>query len=539
ACVDWLDAAIGISAEGKRAFAPILGTGGNEGRLDYTNSFMEYLSQLLISPGQKAPVGSLLENALFGTATAGFQPSAVGQYDPGRAGGFNQGQGVEAADVPSNPWNFVLTLEGAVAWASGLYRRQGVRYKPFLCSPFTVRSTAVGYGSSTGKDGALSRAEVWAPLWSRPSRYAEVKALLREGRASLDAKPARNGLEFAQAACMLGVDRGIDGFVRYNLLKRRGDSYIALPSGRFEVTERPETALVRELAPILEETDAQLRTPPAGYESLRRQVDEAIYTLLLSGGPQALEDLASSMGRLTRWILGTAKAVRFYKRLSEKWLNSLWHLPEARIASAVAGIWHPDVGAFRNHIDRNAREFAWTGADLPERMTRALERRILLAESLGVKHNALTSAVYAGAGDAVSFLEGTLDDELIEDLVFAFTLLDWRRAGQRRAENENEVGVWPISALLKHLFLSSALATPAGDVFVTGDLAVTSALRANRIDEAAQTATRRLLNAGLLPIEAEFEAGFDGMRLAASLLIPVRYGAALRSPVLRSAATGA
>src|ERR1035437_8042201 len=33
--VEWLDAAVGISAEGKRAFAPILGTGGNEGRLDY------------------------------------------------------------------------------------------------------------------------------------------------------------------------------------------------------------------------------------------------------------------------------------------------------------------------------------------------------------------------------------------------------------------------------------------------------------------------------------------------------------------------
>jgi CRISPR-associated protein Csx17 len=39
-CVDWLDAAIAISSEGARAFAPILGTGGNEGRLDYTNNFL-------------------------------------------------------------------------------------------------------------------------------------------------------------------------------------------------------------------------------------------------------------------------------------------------------------------------------------------------------------------------------------------------------------------------------------------------------------------------------------------------------------------
>ena len=236
--MEWLDAAVGISAEDERTFAPILGTGGNEGRLDYTNNLMEYLAELLIAPDGKIPVEALLRNALFGTATGGLQPSAVGQYDPGRAGGFNQGQGVETADIPSNPWNFVLTLEGAVAWAAGLYRRQGVAFRSFLCSPFTVRSTPVGYGSAAAKDKEAARAEIWAPIWERRATYAELKTLLREGRASVDGKPAQNGLEFAEAACMLGVDRGITGFLRYNLLKRRGDSYIALPVGSFEV-ERP------------------------------------------------------------------------------------------------------------------------------------------------------------------------------------------------------------------------------------------------------------------------------------------------------------
>ena len=166
-CVEWLDAAIGISAEDKRTFAPILGTGGNEGRLDYTNKFMEYVADLLIAPDGKTPVEALLRNALFGWATAGLQPGAVGQYDPGRAGGFNQGQEVETKKVPSNPWNFVLTLEGAVAWAAGLYRRQGVSFRSFLCSPFTVKSTPVGYGSAAAKDADSARAEIWAPIWDR------------------------------------------------------------------------------------------------------------------------------------------------------------------------------------------------------------------------------------------------------------------------------------------------------------------------------------------------------------------------------------
>jgi len=36
-----------------------------------------------------------------------------------------------------------------------------------------------------------------------------------------------------------------------------------------------------------------------------------------------------------------------------------------------------------------------------------------------------------------------------------------------------------------------------------------------------------------LPLEADYEGGFKGERLAAALLIPVPYSAALRRPVLQ------
>lgn len=112
--VDWLDAAIAISAEGSRAFAPILGTGGNEGRLDYTNNFMENCANLLLEPPSKkakTPIRELLENAIFDTPATGLQDIAVGQYNPGRAGGFNQGQGIESSAI-ANPWAVILTVEG-------------------------------------------------------------------------------------------------------------------------------------------------------------------------------------------------------------------------------------------------------------------------------------------------------------------------------------------------------------------------------------------------------------------------------------------
>ena len=135
----------------------------------------------------------------------------------------------------------MLTLEGAVAWASGIYRRQGPSYRTILCSPFTVKATKTGYGSASEKDDA--RAEVWAPLWRGHIRYAELKTLLREGRATVDGRAATTALEFAEAVRSLGVDRGIDRFVRYSLLKRRGDSYVALPTGTFTAGYRSEADL--------------------------------------------------------------------------------------------------------------------------------------------------------------------------------------------------------------------------------------------------------------------------------------------------------
>src|SRR5207244_9440717 len=136
--------------------------------------------------------------------------ASVGQHDPGRAGGYNQGYGIETEKAPVNPWNFVFTLEGAVAWASGVARRQGLATGTTSSSAFTVRASAVGYASSTRTDEREPRAtEVWTPLWNRRACYSELQALLREGRADLGHRQASSGIAFAEAVSSLGIDRGI------------------------------------------------------------------------------------------------------------------------------------------------------------------------------------------------------------------------------------------------------------------------------------------------------------------------------------------
>jgi hypothetical protein len=61
------------------------------------------------------------------------------------------------------------------------------------------------------------------------------------------------------------------------------------------------------------------------------------------------------------------------------------------------------------------------------------------------------------------------------------------------------------------------------------DLGVLAALTAGDVGQAVRTGARRLQNAGLLRADLEDPGGFDGMRLAAALLIPVPYGSAIQN----------
>ena len=517
--VEWLDAAVGISADGSRAFSPILGTGGNEGRLDYTNNFMARVGGLLLTDGGRKAASELLRNALFGGPTNALQGDAAGQFDPGRAGGANQGQGISGGSA-TNPWDFVLTLEGAVVWASGIYRRQGVGYRPLLCSPFTVNATKVGYASAAGEDD--TRAEIWTPLWTNAVGYEELKALLREGRATVHGRPAKNALEFAEAACSLGVDRGIKEFVRYSLLKRRGDSYVALPVGNFRTGYKSETDRVRELLGYLE----QLRGSDEvkGSSELMRPVEAAIYQLLLHRSEdkaRRMRTVVAAFGRLLR-----AFALR--KRLprsglsANEWLDDCGFegSAELRIAAALGSVFDLEAGPIRENLSRESRQFAWEGGTLEARMISVLAVRIRGASKAV---NPLGGRCSIHAGDVTRFIERDVDDSLLEDLFFAFAGFRWDDFEMRKPSRETEP--LPVYCLVKHLFLPSELERDGEEKAVRGDARVIAQLQAGRVDEAAAFTLNRLRALNFRPVDVRYQDGgaVDPRRLCAALLIPVRY----------------
>jgi len=102
--LQWVDAAVSIGADNRPKYPQLLASGGNEGRLDYTNAFMRRLAEVLIAANPYRE--SLLRAALFGQPSAGLSVEATGQFDPGRAGGFNQGPGIENKDFPTQPMGF-------------------------------------------------------------------------------------------------------------------------------------------------------------------------------------------------------------------------------------------------------------------------------------------------------------------------------------------------------------------------------------------------------------------------------------------------
>ena len=170
----WLDASVALSG-GRLSFPQLLGTGGNDGRLDFTNNFM----QRLIAPGgglfdaatgAPAPASErLLRAALQAEVAQGLRAYPPGQFAPGMAGGANASSGYYG-NAHANPWDFVLALEGAVLFAGAATRRHQGAPETGASFPFTVRPTAAGWGGVAEGDPNQRTCRVLGTVVGTPGR---------------------------------------------------------------------------------------------------------------------------------------------------------------------------------------------------------------------------------------------------------------------------------------------------------------------------------------------------------------------------------
>ncbi|MGD0686079.1 MAG: type I-U CRISPR-associated protein Csx17 [Streptosporangiaceae bacterium] len=302
AVLPWIDAAV-VLADDQTFFPPLLGTGGNDGRLDFSTNFHQRLLDVF-GATDKAVTRSfaLAKDLLAGTESERLANASVGQFDPAAAGGPGSSR-FGAADSLVNPWAFVLLVEGALVFAASTVRRSQ-HGAGRAAIPFTVYGSPDG--SASGAEGEESRGEIWVPVWKRPYTLAEIRQLFSEARASWHGHPARRAVEFYAATSTLGVARGVDEFVRYGLQRRNGLAFTAVPVDRVAVRERPAVRLVA----LVEDWAARARSADASaaVSQATRQFEGAHLSYARDGESAALRDLLAALTTLEQAVGRSGRA---------------------------------------------------------------------------------------------------------------------------------------------------------------------------------------------------------------------------------------
>jgi CRISPR-associated protein Csx17 len=336
ALLPWIDAAVVLAGQ-DTIFPPLLGTGGNDGRLDFSTNFHQRLLEVIgVSDKDRSRSLAMARDLLGGTEDERLATAAIGQFDPAGAGGPGSSR-FGAAGSLVNPWGYVLVVEGALLFAASAVRRHQ-HAAGRAAMPFTVYGSPDG--SASGAAGEESRGEVWAPVWSREFTLAEIRQMFAEARASWRGRPARRAADFYAATRTLGVARGIDEFTRYGLLRRNGLAFAAVPLARVEVRTRQEVRLAADV----EDWAARFRSgdTPAAVSQAARRFEAAHLTYATDGEALPLARMLAALTALEQAAGRSGRAkdtvpVR-YAPPARPFLDVLRRAesPELRVAAGLA-----------------------------------------------------------------------------------------------------------------------------------------------------------------------------------------------------------
>ncbi|MEX1027461.1 MAG: type I-U CRISPR-associated protein Csx17 [Candidatus Paceibacterota bacterium] len=548
----WLDAVYVLLNEG-RAFPPLLGTGGNEG----SGSYMSGFAQQVVAVIENRSWDAALRPAIFGDVAVGVgDKQTPGHFFPDAAGGPNAAAGFDGA-VGTNPWDYLLTLEGTLLFAASAVKQLEEHADGNLAFPFCVRPAGVGYASADIADEAAARAEMWFPLWTRPTTRSELEALLGEGRATVNRRKVRNGIDFARAVASLGVDRGVSRFERFGFQQRNGLSYFAIPLGTFDIPKQ-EVAAASLLDPLDRWLDrfrraATGKQAPARAGRALRQLESSILGLCQRGDSAAVQAVLVALGEAEAAI-AISKQLREGERgsgispvpmLSNDWLfKANDQTCEFRLAAALASVTHDQVGPLRRHlepIDKTSWKSAypkwakegndpgmvWGGGNLVRNLNAVLARRFVEVLQQGKERNERELLTPVGGrqpaslGDITAFINGQVDDLRIEALVRGLMLIHWSRFSNDRVERLRGPR-HPVPDAAYSLLKLCHLPFKLDDQLIPLAPQLTRRAIGGDGAEATRLAARRLRAAGLPPaVEVVPCTRQRAHRVAAALMFPI------------------
>ncbi len=446
----WLDACFVLTND-KAKFPPLLGTGGNDGRLEFTNNFMQRVVEAFSDKEQSLP---LLKNALFGETVASLSASAaVGQFFPLATGGANATSGFDSKSVV-NIWDFILIMEGAIMFGAASVKRLESVQDGQLASPFCVRSSDVGYLSGASEDEKDARAEMWMPLWKAPATSEELQALFQEGRAVVGKRQVKSGVDFVRAVHSLGVDRGIEAFQRYGFLKRNGKAYFATPLERILVVHNPDVSILEEIDEWLEKFRREVTkdTAPASLKQALNNLERVIFEFCC--GKAKAYDLLIALGKCEKALARSRKWAKdnFVEPLGlrqKKWIDVTYDgSTEFRLAAALMNVGSESTqtdsvttcrslfepvgyrfhGAYwLEHYD----DVLWHDGSIVDLLRKIFQWRILFAQKHGLSGAGLEARFETRLDDIAAFIAGKINEQKFKDLLWGLCIFDYGQMYQK------------------------------------------------------------------------------------------------------------
>ncbi|MEZ6128616.1 MAG: type I-U CRISPR-associated protein Csx17 [Planctomycetaceae bacterium] len=453
---EWMAAGVVLDENGDPKYPSLLGTGGNDGNMDFTNNAMQRLGELfdLASPdGAPFPVtASLIRNCLWSETSSSLSTNAIGQFLPASGGGANSSTGADGAPL-INAWDFVLMMEGSILFSARATRRLDPAAGTKASAPFVVHAHAAGHASPGNEKD--TRGEQWMPIWNSPATYKDVQALLGDARMQLGRQTANRPVDAARAVSRLGVARGIDSFVRYGFLERNGQSTLAVPLGRIRAKENPRSHLIDDLAPWMHKLQRLARDShaPARLLHAERRLADAVFAALTHDHSferwQAILDAAVDIEAIQAG--GTAISAQPIPKLKPVWVEAIHDgSPEVRLALSLAGAaagftnryhaidsirrhWLPLESPWGNRFQVSDKRLVndprvvASGRDPVGDCAAIVERRLIDAQQSSQRRLPLKSAIgcQARLTDLAELIDGHVDLARVVKLGRALMALDW------------------------------------------------------------------------------------------------------------------
>ena len=538
--IPWLDAVFVLTGKDVK-FAPILGSGANDGRFDMTTNFLKKL-EMLLDDDNADESKTWIESALFGEIVKLDEAKMMG-HNPDGAGGPNSGTGFEGKPL-SNPWEYVLMMEGTIMFGGSIARRQSANTDKAIF-PFTTNAANIGYATASSDEGGdNTRGEIWLPIWQNPATYKELLHVCNEGRIQLNGKQAKTGVGFARAIVSYGAERGISEFQQFCILKRKGEAYLTINADKIRTVYEPAVHLLSEIdawyKPIVKQSTSKKAS--ATIKRMVRNLDGAIMKFCKYQTKQLMLEVLILVGELERYV-SRYEDLKNVLKLSPDWLEYCYdNSVEFRLAASVASIKSKDkVGSIRTNIekiahkrdvwkyDKNSISTVWSENDnVLRNMCRILLRRSIDAKINSVSSIPIEAAIPAEIDDVNEFLHGNLDMKKMSNILPALSIIDMESSIKYPWKNIRRN--YTSMSLPEAYIIMKLIYPPNPKEEIPFDSKVLDLLSAERFDDAYAKASYILHSHGLSPLRYSKKTGIAKNTILsdvvqkyvmAALLIPI------------------